>query len=270
MAELNPSVTAASDYDDALRKKNVARATSSIPNIPRRPPMNAKEVCLEARAHVGRHSLYHGIPMFDVPDTRITPLQDPTYSHLYFTNSDPNDDHFNISQDEEWVGHLPMMVKTLEADTRGSLNDSIREFFKSHQIDIEHEVASSLLVCISNHIDLKQDDLPNYGEKESLGTESFIIRANRLAFIGSIQAALDIIYDYVDELLCNGEFSKLDEELSAVDTKDISVDILIGILTATLPAKNKLLSREHLFKSVKQVLIVRGEYEDDLLLGLEG
>jgi hypothetical protein len=106
--------------------------------------------------------------------------------------------------------------------------------------------------------------------RESLqAVESFVLRANRLALRGSVQAALDLIYDNVDELMCKGEFDQLDGEIKDIQSNELTLDILLAILTSTLPAKNKLHSRKKFFDSTVALLKSRGEYEEDLLLGLE-
>lgn len=52
--------------------------------------------------------------------------------------------------------------------------------------------------------------------------------------------------------------------------KAVSVDVLLGILTATLPASSRLASRSKLFGQIAETLEKRGEYEEGLLTGLEG
>lgn len=99
--------------------------------------------------------------------------------------------------------------------------------------------------------------------------ESFISRAARLDVQGYTDDALDLIYDAVDELLRNGQFAKLDALLVAVPVPEYSVDILLGILTATLPAKSQLPSRTSLMESTRESLVDRGEYTEGLLTGLE-
>lgn len=100
-------------------------------------------------------------------------------------------------------------------------------------------------------------------------TETFIDRARRLDEQGQADAALDLLYDSIDELLKTGKFNEVDEILSQMDVSEYSADILLGVLTATLPARDELKSRPQFFREVEQSLRRRGEYEDCLLVGLE-
>lgn len=106
--------------------------------------------------------------------------------------------------------------------------------------------------------------------KGNISVESFLVRAHRLDKQGQAFAALDLIYDSVDENLRMGKFQQLDSILAQEQIADLSVDLLLGILTATLPARSQLPSRQKIFEKIKNTLIVRGEYEDGLLVGLEG
>ena len=77
-----------------------------------------------------------------------------------------------------------------------------------------------------------------------------------------------MIYDGVDELLRRGDFSQLDEHLAHLDVAALSTTLLIGVLTATLPAKGRLPARAPLFLTVEKTIRDRGEYEDGMLTGL--
>ena len=84
-----------------------------------------------------------------------------------------------------------------------------------------------------------------------------------------IDAALDVLYDRVDASLKKKQFQKIDDVLSEVDVNTLSVDILLGLLTATYPAKSKLPSRVAFFSAAEAAIKARGEWEDGLLAGLE-
>jgi hypothetical protein len=101
-------------------------------------------------------------------------------------------------------------------------------------------------------------------------SQTFISRAERLARQGNMDEALDLIYDSFDERFQKGEFEALEQLLSGIRPADLPVDILLGILTATLPARTKLPSRAELYQRVEATLKERGEYEPGLLAGLEG
>jgi hypothetical protein len=99
--------------------------------------------------------------------------------------------------------------------------------------------------------------------------ESPIIRARRLDEKGRTDAALDLIYDWVDEMLRNEKMVELDSALTKLSVADLSTDLLLGVLTATLPARNRLPSRSRLFAEIEKAIRNRGEYEEGLLTGLE-
>ena len=54
-----------------------------------------------------------------------------------------------------------------------------------------------------------------------------------------------------------------------MDPQLIATDILLGLLTATLPVKSQLPQRSGLFNSTKELLVSRGHYERGILDGLE-
>jgi hypothetical protein len=99
--------------------------------------------------------------------------------------------------------------------------------------------------------------------------ETFILRARRLDLAGHGETALDLIYDSVDELMRKGEFAQLNSLLANLSVSDFSVDILLGLLTATLPAKSRLPSRHELYEQIETFLRHCGEYKEGLLTGLE-
>jgi hypothetical protein len=105
--------------------------------------------------------------------------------------------------------------------------------------------------------------------RDAVARSSFLDRARRLGNVGQTDAALDIIFDQIDELLLSRDFARVDELLSTTLANDLSADLLLGILTATLPAKSHLVQRTTFYEQVEAALRERGELEDDLLVGLE-
>jgi len=80
---------------------------------------------------------------------------------------------------------------------------------------------------------------------------------------------LDGIYSWADELMRAGRFQYLNAAISAFHPDDMTTDNLLGVLTATLPAKSKLPARKAFFQAVERILTARGEMESGLLAGLE-
>jgi len=100
-------------------------------------------------------------------------------------------------------------------------------------------------------------------------TETFLEHAQRLADRGQTDASLDIIYDRIDEMLLAGEFDQVDRLLVDTSPNTLSVDLLLGVLTVTLPARKRLANRAAFFALVEQTLRERGALKESLLVGLE-
>lgn len=98
----------------------------------------------------------------------------------------------------------------------------------------------------------------------------FLSSANQLASRGHIDSGIDIVYDAVDEMLRDGEFPRVDAILTETQPKEYSIDIMLALLTSTLPASSRLPSRCAFYGRFETWLRAAGEYEDGLLTGLEG
>jgi len=98
--------------------------------------------------------------------------------------------------------------------------------------------------------------------------ESFIVRAKRLERVNGIDSALDLIYDSVDGMLRAGDFSELNSLIEHLAVQQFSTDILLGLLTSTLPARSKLPSRLAFGQRVRLLFETRGEDVEALLVGL--
>jgi hypothetical protein len=61
---------------------------------------------------------------------------------------------------------------------------------------------------------------------------------------------IDLIYDYIDELLLKNKYDKVDEILKDCPL-DVSADLVLLVLTSTLPAKGNLKYREEFFDRFK-------------------
>jgi hypothetical protein len=98
---------------------------------------------------------------------------------------------------------------------------------------------------------------------------SFLEHARRLDASGQTDFALDIIFDQIDEMLLAGQFDRANQLLIDTAIDEYSVELLLGILTATLPAKDRLPERAEFFRRVEETLRSRGELKDGLLVGLD-
>lgn len=97
---------------------------------------------------------------------------------------------------------------------------------------------------------------------------SFVVQADAMDRVGDTDAALDVIFRRTDELMCSGKISELNDELRNISANEIGTDVLIGVLTATLPVKTRLPWRRNLFNATRRVLKKRGHYETGVLSGL--
>lgn len=97
----------------------------------------------------------------------------------------------------------------------------------------------------------------------------FLRNAVTLEREGDLRGSLGIIYRRVDEFARESMLEALDEEISSVPAEEIGTDVLLGLLTATLPVKRKLASRPQLFKATLKLMKARGHFERGILDGLE-
>jgi hypothetical protein len=95
------------------------------------------------------------------------------------------------------------------------------------------------------------------------------LRTKALESHGSIDGAIDLINDAIDELFRRGQFALCDYVLAETNPMNYSTDILLAILTATAAAKSRLEMRQRFFAASKKAIKARKEYELGLLDGLE-
>lgn len=101
------------------------------------------------------------------------------------------------------------------------------------------------------------------------GATSLLHHVRQLDENGNTDDALDLLLDETDDMMWAGRFSDLDAMIAGIRADDFSGVMLVGILTATLPAGDKLQSRPKFFEDVEVTLRRRGELEAGLLTGLE-
>lgn len=85
------------------------------------------------------------------------------------------------------------------------------------------------------------------------------------------EALLDLIYDRLDDLLVAGDFDSCDAILAAVEVARLDPVGMVGFLTITLPARERLPSRAALVTRAREALSQRRPQNevDALLRGLE-
>ena len=142
-----------------------------------------------------------------------------------------------------------------------------RYIFLGHETCYSERAFQPLRV---NHRQAATGEITASRTKPIVRPEAFIRRADRLDQQGQTDAALDLIYDGIEALLRKGEFESLNSILNGLCIHDLSADLLLGVLTATLPARTRLMPvRARFFNEVEASLKRRDEFEDDLLTGLE-
>lgn len=85
----------------------------------------------------------------------------------------------------------------------------------------------------------------------------------------TLEEQMDRIYDVCADSIRNEEWNKLDLWLRTYPTNERHIDLLMALLTATLPAKSKLPGRAVLYYEIERELKKRGEWQEGILKGLE-
>jgi hypothetical protein len=90
-----------------------------------------------------------------------------------------------------------------------------------------------------------------------------------LAKINKNDLGMDLLFDNVDEMLCDGKFKEVDDLLETMDLSILNTTLLIGLLSITSAAKNKLKNRASLVQRIEEIFKVTDpERVDRLLKGL--
>jgi hypothetical protein len=100
-----------------------------------------------------------------------------------------------------------------------------------------------------------------------LDCEKKLLQVETLASEGQTRKALDMLYLFVDDLLKNGEYGRVDQLFSFVDLDRFGLQMSVGLLTITLKYKEQLPSRQDFYRRVRRWADERGERER-LLVGL--
>ena len=87
---------------------------------------------------------------------------------------------------------------------------------------------------------------------------------------GKSEEVTDLIWKTIDDYLLDGKFSECNVLLMEANLEKLNTQVLIDLLTATLPAKNKLSYRPKLLYLVVRYLMDRNSTErvDNLMKGL--
>lgn len=82
------------------------------------------------------------------------------------------------------------------------------------------------------------------------------------------ETCADFILDHIDNLLFASNWEELNHILKEINLTEASIDLMITLLCATLPAKSKIEYRSIFIKQVEEEIVRRGEMGKGLLDGL--
>lgn len=100
---------------------------------------------------------------------------------------------------------------------------------------------------------LADDDLDELVPmNEPMTSEEILQKALNLAGTDKASLGIDLIYDQVNDMLVTGNFAAVNDLLDNAHVHNSSIDMLLALLTVTLPAKSKLTARESFFQYVKK------------------
>lgn len=87
---------------------------------------------------------------------------------------------------------------------------------------------------------------------------------------GKTRPAISLLFREVDERFHSGEFSLCNEELKEIDLKRLSPSLLVGLLSITLAAKEKLPYRKELVQKIEdQLRFLCPDRVDRMMKGLK-
>jgi len=95
--------------------------------------------------------------------------------------------------------------------------------------------------------------------------DAWFTEAVRLNAIGETAAALDVVFDRIDDWLCEGKFEECDKFLGRLKVEETPTRLLLAILTVTYAAFDRLENRDEVFKRTWLALVFRGEDANRLL-----
>lgn len=82
---------------------------------------------------------------------------------------------------------------------------------------------------------------------------------------GNKDAALDVIFDKIDDWLCEGKFDECNQFLGRLNVEETPTVLLLGVLTITYAADKYLENRHGVFARSWATITARGENAEKLL-----
>ena len=98
--------------------------------------------------------------------------------------------------------------------------------------------------------------------------EEVIREAEQKVATSDIAGAYKLIFRRIDQAMRAGDFNGIDAAIANALIGDFALEVLIALLTATLPARSKLASRDKLLEAAQQVAKDRRRWTATLFSGL--
>jgi len=95
-----------------------------------------------------------------------------------------------------------------------------------------------------------------------------VYEANEVAEAGNSRKAIRMIYNHYKDLIIDEKIAVIDDTFEALDYETINTDVIIAMLTITIPVKDRLINRAEALDSARRLIDEREEPEEDLLVGL--
>ncbi len=94
-------------------------------------------------------------------------------------------------------------------------------------------------------------------EIEKPRIDVFLEEVYGLARINDLDGATDRVFDFIDRLLCDGDFGVCDEVLRRIDVCKLPTTLMRSFLTITASVKDKLPSRNALYRTIEVKMVER-------------
>ena len=103
-----------------------------------------------------------------------------------------------------------------------------------------------------------------WDENQFLNSNSILAKAQNYASTQHIDSALDLIYNTIETCLQAGSFRLVNEMFLEARPDWLNTHVILGLLTATLPARSKLSNWREFAIQSESVVKTRPEGKDDL------
>jgi len=168
-------------------------------------------------------------------------------------------------------------IESVEGTGVSALGDALRSSWDEATAIYRHALATEMdgiIASIRLPLGALGGDHPSTTvspDEDSRFPSAFVQALVAFARTGDIDSGLELMFDSLDDQICDGQFMDANRTLRLVNVQQLPVEFLIGLLTVTLRDKDKLTHRPSFFNEVSALLVGRmGQVESSKLLqGLE-